>query len=195
MLVSAPVIHFVTSTFISHRASCVNMGKAVPTKKYPVKKIGDRIKKPKIEPSEQRGFVENSVWYPTELLVEETHKMMIREYGGYTGYATGIDLFKVILKKVKEIEGIYKKAAMLLREVVTSPRIYEDGNHRTAMVIAETFLIMNREKIWTENSQDIYIFIKELLHYNINEIAEWLKNGPPKRRSNEDSEISSEEKT
>lgn len=169
----------------------------MPAKKYPPKKIGNRIEKSKIKPSEQCGFVENSVWYPTELLVEETHEMMLREYGGHSGYATGIDLFKVILKKVKEVEGIYKKAAMFLREMVISPRIYEDGNHRTAMVIAETFLIMNREKIWTENSQDIYIyiFIKELLHYNIDEIAEWLENGPQKRGSNENSEISSEEKT
>jgi len=141
------------------------------------------MKKLKIEPSERYGFVENSVWYPTEIFVEEAHEIMLREYGGYTGYETGIDLFKVILKKAKEIEGIYKKAAILLYEMATSPRIYKDGNHRTAIVTTETFLIMNGKKIWTENSQDIYIFIKDLLHYSIDEIAKWLENGPPKRPS------------
>lgn len=163
--------------------------------KYPFKKIGDRIKKLKMEPSERYGFVEKSVWYPTETFVEEAHEMMLKKYGGYTGYETGMDLFRVILKKTKEIEGIYKKAAVLLHEMVMSPRIYKDGNHRTAMVIAETFLVMNTKKMWTENSQGIYIFIKDLLHYSIDEIAEWLENGAPKRSPNRDSGISSEEKT
>ncbi|MEA2089403.1 MAG: hypothetical protein U9O89_01400 [Thermoproteota archaeon] len=149
--------------------------------KYPFKRIGEKLKKLRMEPKELYGVIEDSVWYPNKRFLEETHEIMLREYGGYTGYETGISLFEVILKKVKKMKGIYKKAAVLLRELTTSPRIYKDGNHRTALATTETFLNMNREKIWTENSQEIYKFIKGLLYYNINEVAEWLKNGPQKR--------------
>lgn len=163
------------------------------TKKYPFKRIAEEFEKLEMEPEEQYGFVENSVWYPNERLVEETHEMVLKEYGGYTGYETGIGLFKVILKKVKEIEGIYKKAAVLLREMVTSPRIYADGNHRTAILIVETFLNKNENKIWTDDSQKKYRFIKHLLLYTTDEIAEWLENGP-KRTSDQDSEVGNGEK-
>lgn len=167
----------------------------MPTKKYPFKKIGESLKKLEMNPKELYGFIEDSVWYPKELFVEETHELILKEYGGYTGYETGIALFKVILKKAKEATGIYKKTAVLLREMVASSRIYQDGNHRTAIAIAETFLIMNGERIWTEDSQEIYKFIKDLLYYNLDEIAEWLENGPKKQPSNEGSRVGSEEKT
>ena len=69
------------------------------------------------------------------------------------------------------------KAAILLRDIITV-RMYRDANHRTALLTCETFLNENGKELWTENSQTPYMFIKEILNYSIDEIAEWLENGP-----------------
>ena len=147
-------------------------------KKYAFKRIGERLKKLEAEPEELYGFLEDSVWYPNELFLDQIHEMVIREYGGYTGYETGIHLYKVILAGVRKVEGTYEKAATLLRKFITSPRIFQDGNHRTAQIVVETFLQKNGKQMWTDNSQEIYMFIKHAIEYDIEEIAEWLEHGP-----------------
>jgi prophage maintenance system killer protein len=157
----------------------------MPTGKFPSKKIGERMKKLKMEPAENYGSVENSVWYPNERFLEETHDVILRIYGGYTGYEGGLELFRAILSEVKQTKGIYKKAAILLRQLATTPRVYEDGNHRTALLTCETFLERNGKEIWTKNSQIIYKFIKDVLNYNIEEITEWLENGPKEARASD----------
>lgn len=146
-------------------------------RKYPLKNIDKRMKRLEIEPAEKYGFVEDDVWYPSECFLEETHELVIKEYCGYGGYDVGLEPLKTILRKARKKENIYIKAAILLREIVTT-RIYEDGNHRTALLVCETFLNENDKTIWTENSQILYTFIKEILSYSIEEIAEWLQNGP-----------------
>ena len=102
-------------------------------KKYPFVKIGKILKGLEAEPAELYGFVEDSVWYPNRRFIEEAHELCIREYGGYMGYETGIVLYKVILKEVKESEGIFRKAAVLLRGLAVRPTIFQDGNHRGGM--------------------------------------------------------------
>lgn len=147
------------------------------SKKYPFKQIGKRLKELKAEPKESYGFVENSVWYPTEQFLEQMHELVLKEYGGYSGYDTGIELFQTILAEIKASEGIYMKAAVLLRRLVTNPRIYADGNHRVAQVTVETFLDENRKKMWTDDSEEICMFIKHALEYNIEQVARWLEYG------------------
>ena len=145
--------------------------------KYPVKDIDERMKRLELDPPEKYGFVENGFWYPNERFLEETHELVIREYGGHSGYEVGFDPLKIILEKTKATEGAFLKAAILLRDIITV-RMYRDGNHRTALLTCETFLNENGKELWTENSQTLYMFIKEILNYSIDEIAEWLENGP-----------------
>jgi hypothetical protein len=102
-------------------------------KKYPFVKIGKRLKGLKAEPAELYGFVEDSVWYPNGRFIEEAHELCIREYGGYMGYETGIGLYKVILKEVKESEGIFRKAAVLLRRLAVRPTIFPRRKPQSSM--------------------------------------------------------------
>ena len=154
-------------------------------KKYPFVKIGKRLKGLKAEPAELYGFVEDSVWYPNERFIEEAHELCIREYGGYMGYETGIGLYKVILKEVKESEGIFRKAAVLLRRLAVRPTIFQDGNHRVAWMATVTFLNNNGKTTWTDDSEAIYTFIKDVPCYSIEQIAWWLENGPQTETSHE----------
>ncbi len=48
--------------------------------KYPFKRIGRRLRKSEAELERSYGFVEGSVWYPSERFIEEAHEMMLEEY-------------------------------------------------------------------------------------------------------------------
>ena len=62
-----------------------------------------------------------------EEIVLETHRIMIEKYGGRLGFERGTEAFKHILADVKIAKGIYRKAAILLRRLVTD-RIFKDGS-------------------------------------------------------------------
>jgi prophage maintenance system killer protein len=120
-----------------------------------------------------------NVWYPNEQIILKIHETMLNKYGGWPGFERGIKVFQNILTDMKKAEGIYRKAAILLRGMVTG-RIFKDGNHRTAQALTETFLEMNNAPMHIQDSKEITRFIKNILHYNIDEIEEWLKHGKTK---------------
>ena len=119
------------------------------------------------------------VWYPNEEIILKIHETMLQKYGGWPGFERGITIFQNILIEMKKAQGIYRKAAILLRGFVTT-RIFKDGNHRTAQAVTETFLEMNNAQMHIQDSKEIIKFIKNILHYNIDEIEEWLKHGKTK---------------
>jgi len=125
-------------------------------------------------------ILEKDVWYPDEKLVLEVHKTILEKYGGWQGYERGIDVFSHILADAKKAKGIYNKAAVFLRQLV-SGRIFVDGNHRTAQAITKIFLEMNNAQMKVQETEEIIRFIKHILEYNLEEIAEWLENGTTKR--------------
>lgn len=125
-------------------------------------------------------ILEKDVWYPDEKLVLEVHKSMLKKYGGWQGYERGIQVFSHILADAKKAKRLYSKAAVFLRQIV-SGRIFVDGNHRTAQAITETFLEMNNTQMKVQETEEIIRFIKHILEYNPEEIAEWLENGTTKR--------------
>ena len=96
------------------------------------------------------------------------------------GNRSGIIVFKRILAEAKAAKGIYRKAAIFLRGM-SARRIFKDANHRTAQAVTETFLETNNTQMKIQNSKEIIKFIKSVLHYNIDEIEEWLKYGTTKR--------------
>jgi len=118
----------------------------------------------------------NEVWYPSDWFLDQIHDIMIKRYGGYTGYELGIEPYHHIIQQVGEAEGIYRKGALLLRELVTT-RIFQDGHHRTAYIVVKTFLEKN-DAIFKENDeQKVIRFIKDIRRYTIEEIEGWLENG------------------
>jgi prophage maintenance system killer protein len=119
---------------------------------------------------------EEKTWYPNEELVLKIHETMLIKYGGWSGFERGINVFQTIITEMKAAEGIYCKAAILLRRTVTG-RIFKDGNHRTAQALTETFLEMNNTQMKIQDPKEIIRFIKNILYYNIDEIEAWLKHG------------------
>ncbi len=101
---------------------------------------------------------------------------MIKRYGGYTGYELGLEPYYHIIQQVREAEGIYRKGALLLRELVTT-RIFQDGHHRTAYIVVKTFLEKNDAVFKENDEQKVIRFIKDIRRYTIEEIEGWLENG------------------
>jgi len=87
------------------------------------------------------------------------------------------------MEEVKQTEGIYRKAAVMLRGLRTA-NIFQDGNKRTAYIVTKTFLEMNGEA-WRIPPEKTHRFIIDLLHFTIDEIEEGLKHGEVKERSHE----------
>jgi prophage maintenance system killer protein len=122
---------------------------------------------------------EEKTWYPNAELVLKIHETMLEKYGGWPGFERGMTGFQNIITEMKATKGIYRKAAILLRETVTG-RIFKDGNHRTAQALTETFLEMNNAQMKVQDPKEIIRFIKNILYYNIDEIEAWLKHGKTK---------------
>ncbi len=116
------------------------------------------------------------MWYPDADFVMWVHSVMLERFGGHGGFERGIGVFDFILQRVKAESGLYRQAAVLLRELV-SCRIFADGNHRTAFEVTKTFLEMNGGMLVSENLADVVRFIKSLNSYNVEEIEKWLKYG------------------
>lgn len=121
-------------------------------------------------------FKEEDIWYPSEKDVIRIHKETLEKYGGYLGFERGIIVYRYIIDEAKSVEGIYRKAAIIMRGIGTK-RIFKDGNHRTALVVTDTFLRANGEKIAVKNTDDRFNFIRRILFYNMDQVEEWLKYG------------------
>lgn len=122
------------------------------------------------------GVSEEDIWYPDEDIVVKIHNAMLEKYGGWRGFERGVIVFRSILDEMKAARGVRRKAAILLRRMVTG-RIFEDGNHRTGQAVTETFLEMNNAPMRIQDSEEIIRFIKNILQYDIDEIEAWLKYG------------------
>ena len=117
------------------------------------------------------------LWYPDEAFVIRTHEELLEKYGGYPGFERGIGQFDLVLAEVKADRGsLYRKAAILLQRMI-NVRIFQDGNHRTAYEVTDTFLRMNGERIKIKDKPKAIRFIKDIKQYNIEQIEGWLENG------------------
>ena len=146
---------------MSHRIEKIKLNKEALKKHIPL---------PKCE------VKEGKIWYPPDLFLDQIHDIMIEQYGGYPGYELGLEPYHHILQQVRETEGIYHKGALLLKELITT-RIFQDGHHRTGLVIVKTFLDMNDAVFKEKDEQKVIRFIKNIRRYTIEEIEGWLKHG------------------
>lgn len=117
-------------------------------------------------------------WYPDWDFYKETHERMIEEFGGHHGYIIySKEAFEKIIEEVKEKEGLYEKAGILLKKLRTV-RLVEDGLRRTAHSITSTFLETNGGFIYEIDLERVILFMNEdLLECTCEQVASWLKNG------------------
>ncbi|MBE3116877.1 type II toxin-antitoxin system death-on-curing family toxin [Candidatus Bathyarchaeota archaeon] len=122
------------------------------------------------------GVKEDEVWYPPDWFLVSINEIMIKHYGGYTGFDLGLEPYQHIIKDAEEAQGIYRKAALLLKGIVTT-RLFQDGHHRTAYIVVKTFLEKNDAEFKEKDERKIIRFIKDIRTYSIEEIESWLENG------------------
>jgi prophage maintenance system killer protein len=79
---------------------------------------------------------------------------MIDRYGGYTGFESGLEPYHHFIDEAKNTTGIYRKAAVLLKDIGTS-RVFQDGHHRTAYIVIKTFLEKNDADFKEKDEQNI----------------------------------------
>lgn len=104
------------------------------------------------------------------------HDIMIERYGYWSGFEVGLEPYHCYIEEVKNAEGIYRKAAILLKRIATS-RIFQDGHHRTAFEVTKAFLEVNGAELKEKDELKIIKFIKDIRKYDIEQIESWLKNG------------------
>ena len=124
---------------------------------------------------EERGSV-YEIWYPPDRFLEQIHNIIIEQYGGYSGLELGLTPYHHILEQVRETEGIYRKGAILLKEIIIT-RIFQDGHHRTAFVVIKVFLEKNDAVFKENDEQKVIRFIKNIRKYTFEEIEGWLEHG------------------
>ena len=119
---------------------------------------------------------EGKIWYPPDEFLVYAHDIMIRRYGYWSGFELGLEPYHHIIEEVKNAEGTYRKAAILLQRIATT-RIFQDGHHRTAFEVTKAFLEMNDAHLKEKDDLKIIRFIKNIREYTVEEIESWLKNG------------------
>ena len=116
------------------------------------------------------------VWYPPDEFLVYAHDVMIERYGYWSGFELGVEPYHHIIDEMKNADGIYLKAAILLQGIATT-RIFQDGHHRTAFEVTKAFLEMNGAEMKENDEQKIIKFIKGIRKYSFEEIDSWLRNG------------------
>ena len=118
------------------------------------------------------------LWYPDWEFYVETHRIMLRRFGGFPGIAkAGKERFEAVMRKVRETRGdLYVKAAVMLREL-RRVRIVEDAQKRTAYTVTATFLEMNGGRMKVTDPEEVNRFLRDMLKYSLDEVVEWIRNG------------------
>ena len=124
-----------------------------------------------------------STWYPDWDFLVETHRDVLKKYGGHPGIEYyGESAFNTIIAEMKEIDEIYAKAAHLLKRLRIA-RCFKDAVKRSSAVICVTFLRMNGKDCAVKDPSKFYMFVKDILKYDQGEIVEWLKDGTTPEKS------------
>jgi|SRR3989338_6796462 len=105
--------------------------------------------------------------------VVKIHDEILKKSGGHGGIVNygNLDFTISQMKTTKNMKG---KVAIMLFGIVTS-HPFVDGNKRTGLVIAETFLRLNKKK-FTATDKDIWIKLHKISQgeMNISQIKNWL---------------------
>lgn len=80
------------------------------------------------------------------------------------------------LVKREEGRGLIYQAALLLKEL-SGRHFFDGGNHRTAYLVAKSFLFMNGKRLRVDRLEEAYPFIKNVESRSVEEIERWIEHG------------------
>lgn len=94
---------------------------------------------------------------------------------GDTGAVLPDQRIESVLDEASAHDGPYLRAAALLRHLVNA-HVFEDGNKRTAWIVARTYLLQQGldAEPSGERAADV---MRHLKRYDVGELAEWLRTG------------------
>ncbi|GGN26318.1 Fic family protein [Halarchaeum nitratireducens] len=107
-----------------------------------------------------------------------THEEIEADYDlKYTGARVASPRLEIrrLLREGEDVEGLYPRAAFLLRKLVTA-HVFEDGNKRTAWVTTREFLLDHGEEP-PDRGPNVPRVLRKIRRYDVDEIAEWLETG------------------
>lgn len=113
---------------------------------------------------------------PEQIL--QIHEQIEEEYDlTYTGAAVAAPRLKLerLLDDVDEHDGVFVRAAALLRDLVTS-HLFEDGNKRTAWAVTNLYLSDHDAEPAVSDERTVH-FLKRIRRFDVHEIRDWLANG------------------
>lgn len=95
----------------------------------------------------------------------------------YTGAAVAAPRLKLerLLGDVDEHDGIFMRAAALLRDLVTS-HFFEDANKRTAWAVTNLYLSDHDAEPAVTDERAVH-FLKRIRRFDVHEIRDWLATG------------------
>ncbi len=113
-----------------------------------------------------------TTYLKTEEIVK-IHDEIIEKSGGHTGIINYGNM-DFAASQMRTTEGLTRKTAILLFGIVAK-HPFVDGNKRTGLIAAETFLRLNERKI-EATDKDIWIKLHKISQgeMNISQITNWL---------------------
>ncbi|QGA80452.1 type II toxin-antitoxin system death-on-curing family toxin [Candidatus Nanohalobium constans] len=125
------------------------------------------------------------IWHPTVQDVLTAHEVVkanseVRTEGLKSSQEKGIKKIQETLQKARNQENVYLSAAVYLKKLIDE-HPFNDGNKRTAIMIADRFMEENGESFQphkVQNTEELYETIKwELPSMSIDETAHWIETG------------------
>lgn len=121
--------------------------------------------------------MKEKIWYPNQDYIDQKHKDVIEQNPSkYPGVKTSVYLLDEVLREVRTVPGIYKKAAALLKGI-KDKHVFEDGNTTTAILVTIDFLEKNDKEFKSDDQKLIAKLGNNHGAFTREEIAEFLKTG------------------
>lgn len=122
----------------------------------------------------------DSVWYPTvkDILCANMQVLALtndRHPHKLLGSREGI---QAVIEQIRKAEnqGLTIQASMFMKEL-SGLHFFDGGNHRTAYIVAKTFLWRNDRHLRVDGFDQAYPFIKNVESKTISEIQRWIEHG------------------
>lgn len=125
------------------------------------------------------------MWHPTVQDILTAHEVVkeksrVRTDGFRSSQGSGLDNIQDVLEEARQENDLYRAAAIYLQRLIEK-HPFQDGNKRTAVMVADRFLEENNEVFQphkVQETEEIYDVIKwDLNSMKTREIAHWLRTG------------------